>query len=140
MGSQLRLEFLHAEGLGQQRDEGVALDEILRGLVGAASGQQDGQGWTEGAQAGQRPMPGTISSVSRAPSTSVPLLQASKQNSMLSGTTPESSPIKRTTSVTLRPSACPSQISTTLWVIDISCIARLRLQLESKKAMIGERR
>ena len=74
----------------------------------------------------QLPTPGTSSNRSLAPSRSVPRVHASKQNSILSGTTPASAPISRTTSITRCPAACRSQISTTLWIMDISCSTGLR--------------
>lgn len=47
------LQFFHAEGLGQQGDMGMRLDEVQGGLVGPASGKQDGHGGAQGAKTWQ---------------------------------------------------------------------------------------
>lgn len=38
------LKFFHAEGFGQQDDMWMSLDEVQGGLMGLASGKQDGHG------------------------------------------------------------------------------------------------
>ena len=77
----------------------------------------------------QCPAPAGSSMMRAAPWSPVPSVTSSKQKRSASGTTPDNLPIRRRTLATGAPSVCSLTASTTLWVMESSCISTSRGRL-----------